>query len=422
MKETIYEEMNSRVYEATRSQVGFTMMIAETPKTIENKVYAEYQNRYSTIIEYFSGVINVFREAVKGQLPREILKMLFGDSPASISVKFHKELADNIITWPAFFRTDEATPGKILEIQSPGSQWGDYQLVVDTLSANGYEWLRNYSLSDKFAIQLTEHLGDEPLVHHLLDNSSIPHTMLYFIQRTRPKIKYYAYDRDVRPLSCNFVRSHSVYGLVAENFFLHRVRLAEERKLRFDLPPFIPFDEKISLALPFIDYTKDFFSNKVREMFAFTYPIVDELIHLEDGSVETIESFSTKPRPTRNYYLKYAGSDVSINWGSRAVFRLSNDGSEKCVSRLRSCLDEFRKNGRCWVIQKEEKCYEDVQWINRVESTKKGCLPTNYKGFYGPSGCLAVMTMHRNHYKVHGQEDTVIGICTPSSLDPSPTT
>ena len=420
METIIYEEMNSRVYETTRSQVGFTMMVAESPKTIENKVYTEYQERFSTIIEYFSGVINVFREAANGQLPAEVLRMLFGDAPANLGVKFHKELADNIITRPAFFRTDEATPGKILEIQSPGSQWGDYQLVVDTLSENGYEGLNKYSLCDKFTRQLEEHVGDQPLVHHLLDNSSIPHTMLYFIQRTRPKIKYFGYDRDIRPLSCNFVRSHSVYGLVAENFFLHRIRLAEQERIRFDLPPFIPFDEKISFALPFMEHTKDFFSNKVREMFAFTHPIVDELIHLEDGSIETIESFSTKSRPTKNYFLKYAGSDVSINWGSRAVFRLSNDGAEKCLSRLRYCLDEYREKGRCWVIQKEEKCYEAVQWVNRAGITEQAILPTNYKGFYGPSGFLAVMAMHRNHYKIHGQEDTVISICVPGSPSPSP--
>jgi len=413
MMPSIYAEMDSRILEATKSDVGFTMKIANVPKIIEEKSYSDYKSRYSIITEYLSGVINVYRQAVLGELPFKILQMLFGDCPISIGLKFHTELSENIVGIPVFFRTDEATPGKILEVQCPGSQWGDYQVVVDTLSENGYGWLGNYSLANKFTEQLTNFLGQQPIIHHLLDNSSIPHTMLYFVHRTRPKSQYFSLDKGVRPLNCNFVRSHSVYGLVAENFFRHRIELANENKLHFDLPPFIPFDEKVSLALPFMDETKSCFSQNVRNTFAFTTPILEDAIRLEDGFVETIESFSRKSRQERNFYLKYAGSDVSVNWGSRGVYRLSNDSQENCYARLAGALKDYKERGRCWVLQKEEKCYENVEWNERDGSTHQAELSTNYKGFYGPSGLLGVMTMHRNHYKVHGQEDTIISICSP---------
>ena len=409
MNTSVYDILNNNIYNLVRSEAGFTMRIAKGLITIDELEYNNFNNRHSILLEYFNGVINVYKEIVK--LPPYLLKALFGDCPRNLNFDFHRALGNELITPPVFFRTDESSPGRILEIQCPGSQWGEYQVVVDFLFEKNSEMLREYSLSDKFSEHLCRYLhAEEPVVHHLLDNSSIPHTMNYFIQKTRNKIKYFSLDKKIKQLDCNFIRSHSVYGLVAENFFWHRVEQGKKSKLFFDLPPFIPFDEKISLSLPFNNDTKQFFSDNVRSILAYTTPILTNEIQLENSEKINFENFSKMSRSTRNYYLKYAGSDVSINWGSRAVYRLSNCNSEDCLTYLTNALRDFTVFGRCWILQKEEKCYHEISWIKTDNSIITETLPTGFRGFYGPFGLLGIGALHRSHYKIHGQEDTIFSI------------
>ena len=35
-------------------------------------------------------------------------------------------------------------------------------------------------------------------------------------------------------------------------------------------------------------------------------------------------------------------------------------------------------------------------------------LRAKFSGYYGPDGCLGVLAWHRQHFKVHGQDETVL--------------
>lgn len=167
------------------------------------------------------------------------------------------------------------------------------------------------------------------------------------------------------------------------------------------------FDQKATLVLPFWSKTRKFFNDELRNLFVFSSPIIDETLELENGLC-SIEEFSKRPQSLRCYYLKYAGSDVSINWGSKAVTRLSNIGSEKCSSILKKCIDDGKK-GKIWLLQKEHNEKKEVAFWNRNNEQEKDLFNEKTSCFYGPFGLLGIVTSYRKHYKVHGQPETIIG-------------
>jgi hypothetical protein len=105
--------------------------------------------------------------------------------------------------------------------------------------------------------------------------------------------------------------------------------------------------------------------------------------------------------------LKYAGSSLALNWGSRAVYRLSNLGSGACLDFLRGCLRGYER-GEIWLLQKEETQEDEIEYRTRDSAVHTQCLRAKFSGYYGPEGCLGVLVMHRRHFKVHGQEETVL--------------
>ena len=71
----------------------------------------------------------------------------------------------------------------------------------------------------------------ERLVHHLLDNASLPHTMASFINASRRAAnppRYWGFDRGVKPQDCNVVRAHDFISLTSENFAKFRLRRCAE--------------------------------------------------------------------------------------------------------------------------------------------------------------------------------------------------
>ena len=113
------------------------------------------------------------------------------------------------------------------------------------------------------------------------------------------------------------------------------------------------------------------------------------------------------PQSRRSYYLKYAGSSIALNWGSRAVYRLSNLGSGACLDFLRQCLSGYER-GQIWLLQKEEAQEDEITFLARDGTVHTQHLRAKFSGYYGPGGCLGVMAWHRQHFKVHGQDDTVL--------------
>ena len=411
VNKTLYEWADCLYNSSPRYDCGFTQLLSVSPFLLTNTEWQFYHSRLDTIKKYFANTIKVFRKSLNKDLNPKISKWLLNETPKSLGVEYHKSLECRHYTPPLFFRTDEARIGRIIEIQCPGSLWGELQLVYEyVLMLDLHRNIKKISSpADVFARNLYRYLKDTPIVHYLIDNSSMPSGVRFFIERTRPNIKYFGIDKDINRKQCNFIRTHSFFGLCAENDFKPRLKDVG-KSLFYDYPPHVLFDQKATLILPFWSLTRDFFSDEIRDLFVFSTPLLPDGIELEDGSCLSVEEFSSLSRSQRSYYLKYAGSDVSINWGSKAVFRLNNMSSKKCLNLLKECLSEFN-NGKIWLIQKEEKQDDTISYLDRNGKRHIHSLRGKYSAFYGPHEYIGSLAMHRNHNKVHGQNETVLSYC-----------
>jgi hypothetical protein len=384
---------------------GFTELLATTPYPMSPAVRQQYDARFFLIRSFQQTTLELFRAALRGETPPAVLHWLMNETPESIATRYHRGLEDRHFTLPVFFRTDEVRPGRIVEIQCPGSLWGELQLVHDYAGQMGYRGGED-SPAGHFGAQLTRLLQETPVVHHSLDQSSAPAGMRYFIEMTRPRVRYFTIDRGVKARDCNFIRHHSFFGLCADYEFRSRLARAG-RGVTYDLPPLTLFDEKAAMVLPFWSLTRPWFTDDMRALFPYTTPLLPAGIELADGTCVSIEAFSQLPQSQRSYYLKYAGADVALNWGSKAVYRLSNLGSHACLDFLRQCLQGYAQ-GQIWLVQEEEAQVDEITFHDRRGAVHTQNLHAKFCGFYGPEGCLGVLAMHRRHFKVHGQEETVL--------------
>ncbi|RKI21612.1 hypothetical protein D7V82_18475 [bacterium 1xD8-6] len=404
---SIYEWADNE-YNIFKTNTGFTQKLASKTYELELDEYRKYEERLALIHEFQDICIHVFEDALDGGVNNKVLEWLINETPESLGIEYHKKLDRGLYKRPVFFRTDELNFGKIAEIQCPGSLWGELELCYKYLFELGID----IPISDpghNFSLQLKEYIGEMPIIHHLLDAASAQPGMRYFISNIRKWNKFYGMDKDISAYNCNFVRGHSVFGLCADNYFKERVI---SKKIQYDLPPIILFDQKATLVLPFWSKTRDYFNDDIRNMIAYSVPVLKEGIEMEDGSIVSIKDFSARPRSSRNYYLKYAGADIALNWGSKGVYRLSNMNSKKCYEILMKCAEESL-NGKIWLIQKEIIRDDIVEYYERDGRKICKTLRGKYSAFYGPYSLIGVLAMHRHHNKVHGQKETVIslGIC-----------
>lgn len=389
---------------------GFTQLLSVSPTIISSSEYRMANDRLQIIHEFQDTCISIFRRALQYD-DQELLHWLINETPQSFAADYHKRLDDRHFVKPVFFRTDEMIIGKIAEIQCPGSLWGELELVHNFYKGAGYS-TSGFSPADVFSGQLATFLGQQPIIQYLIDNASAPVGVRYFIQQTRPKLLYWGIDKYIKALDCNFVRTHSFYSLCGENYFLTRLE-NNPQSFKYDFPPYVLFDQKATLVLPFWEKTRSFFSDRVRNLIIYSTPMLNENITLENGDKVSLETFSKFPRSRRRYYLKYAGSDVSINWGSKAVYRLSNYGYEQCLKLLQSCLFEHKK-GKIWLLQKEYKEKKEVSYWERGGQLAKDNFNCKYSSFYGPFGLIGIVGSYRKHFKVHGQPETVIDLFLPT--------
>lgn len=413
-----YRDIDRRINGLAGGDLGFTQLLCSEPRTLDSETIENYHRRYSVIQEFFSVTIDLFRASIAGQASPEIFQLLLNEVPDNLGFDYHARLPESTYRAPVYFRTDQCSHGRLVEIQCPGSMWGDHQLLWDHFSPKTSEdsILRD-SLETTFPESLSRYIDDSPRVLHLLDNASSPQGVRYFIARTLPKVEYFGYTKGLQSIECNFIRSHSFFGLLAENLSKTRISNARETgSPLFDLPPNVIFDQKIPMALPFDPLTRDHYSDQVRELFPYTAIVRPEGVVGKSGNLETLENFANRPLRERAVYLKYAGCDVSRNWGSRTVSRLSKDGSEKTLRELAMRANEL-KNGIPWIIQDEELWKEPVSFLVRDRpGIQTAEMHAKYSAFYGPFGLLGLMSMHRQANKVHGQLDTVANICVEAEL------
>ena len=405
--------MDSDFDEFSGASSGFEARIAATPYASSADAMAGCRARYDTIKKFQAVVIDIFRASLARELDPRIADGVLGDVPSSFGHAYHRELPDGVWTTPVYFRTDEAKPGQLTEIQCSGSGWGLAQAIYACYQRHSEQFGRpehfSRSLASCYARDLEQHLGAQPIVHHLVDSASRPHGGRYFIQKARQEgVRYFSYDGEVRAQDCNFVRSHDFFSLLHHNFFKDRVNRCDE--VVFDLPPIAAFDTKFILAWPFWSLTRSHFSDEVRALFPYTAVIERDGIEWEDGGRLSAEEFAAIPNRKRNYFFKYAGTDVAINWGSKAVFSTGSLTRGKCAERLESIMGDIER-GRPWIVQKAVLTKESIESLcpatGAVESfTGNG----KWSNFYGSTGHLAQLVMHRNAHKVHGSGETVMSL------------
>ena len=400
----VYEWADELINSAPRYATGFTELLSPQPFLISSDAWHAYQARLPLIRSYQQITLQIFRAALRNELDPAILHWLINDTPISIGLGYHRRLEDRHFTLPVFMRTDEVRPGRIAEIQCPGSAWGELQLVFEYAEKMGFVG-KEKSPADQFVAQLTNLLHETPVVHHLIDSASAPPGVRYFVEKTRPQVRYWSIDREVKVHDCNFIRSHSFFCICSDYAFQDRLSRMG-KGVTYDLPPLTLFDSKAPLVLPFWSLTREAYPDAVRNLFPFTTPLLPTGIELPDGTL-TIEEFSRLPKSGRTYYLKYSGANIAINWGSKAVYRLSNMGSGACLDFLRQCLSGYA-DGQVWLLQKEEYQEDEIAYLTRDGAQHSQSMRAKFSGYYGPDGCIGIMAWHRPHFKVHGQDESVL--------------
>ena len=412
----IYEWADALINSCPRYETGFTQLLAAKPYLVSPAVRHLYDARLGLIRSFQQTALRTFRAALNNELDPTVLHWLMNETPASLAIPYHRTLEERHFTLPVFFRTDEVQPGRIVEINCPAALWGDLQLAFEAAARMGY-CAGDVSPADQYATQLTGFLQETPVVHHFLDKSSAPGSWRYFIERTRPRVRYWGIDRGVRASDCNFIRYQALVDSWGDAGFPARLSRVGSG-ITFDYPPYALFDQKAPLALPFWSMTRELFSDEMRDLFPFTTPLLPSGIGLPDGARVTIEEFCRWPRSQRSYYLKYAGADWTLNWGGKAVYRLSNMSSDACLDFLRQCLSGYER-GHIWLLQKEETQDDEIAYLTRDGELHVDRLRANFGGFYGPGGCLGVLALHGRHNKVHGQENTVVSYVLADGGDSS---
>jgi hypothetical protein len=406
---TPYAAISDLSEDATRSRTAFTGLITPEPYCIPAHEWRAINARNAPLREWHATSLRLFDASIRGDAPNGLAESLLGHLPEHVGWRHHRNLHLPRLHAPMFFRTDQTADGVIFEVQCPGSLWGVHEILREWYAQSGdVDAGRTAPLSAMFAATIQRALGERPVIHHLLDNSSHPAGERFFIQRARQHASYFGYD-EVRPKDCNFIRGHDFFALLVENFAAFRLQRLAQGTLLYDLPPLALFDQKLLLTLPFDHSTRDEYSDAVRALFPFTAMLRPDGIETEEGRRLTIAQFSALPRSRRAFFLKYAGSDVSRNWGSQSVFHLGKMSRESCESTLNEAAQQFAAGER-WLLQRACESRETISYVTRAEDVVTTNAHAKHSVFYGPDGALASLVMFEDFYKVHGSTDTVTTI------------
>jgi len=123
-----------------------------------------------------------------------------------------------------------------------------------------------------------------------------------------------------------------------------------------------------------------------------------------------MEEFCRLSQKRRGYYIKYAGSDISLNWGSKGVYFDGSLSGVKCREILNDIVRGYSTK-KYWIIQKGYLADDRAQFITRNNEMMDTRTHSKFSGFYGPNGLSGILVMQRLFYKVHGTKDTVVSIC-----------
>lgn len=408
----VYARITELSEQVTRAPATFTGLVATSPHRASEEIWSATVRRNALLRSWHRTCLRLLAASVAGDMPPAVASALLDHLPDHIGWQHHRRLPLHDVGTPNFFRTDQSAGGTVLEVQCPGSLWGVHEIIREFYVGEGAEGVGDTApLSALFIKSLRDRLQTEPVIHHLLDNSSHPAGERFFIQRARAGARYFGFDA-VRPQECNFVRSHDFPTLLVENFASERIARLIEGVSVYDLPPAALFDQKLLLSFPFWDETRAHFDEEIRQVFPYTTVLAPEGVRLETGEWVTLAQFVKLPRNRRQYFLKYAGSDVARNWGSRAVYHLGKLSCTACAERLGAALERYAAGER-WILQRGCESTEEVSFITREGRISTTTAHSKHSVFYGPNGPLGMLNMFEKFYKVHGSTETITTIAIP---------
>ncbi|MFE1548239.1 hypothetical protein [Streptomyces sp. NPDC058718] len=408
-----YRFVDEDIETRTGTTVGFTNLIADRPYPLDDRMLQGFLARNELIRAYQRITRDLFMASVRGDADPAIAGTLLDGQPPERGIEYHRKLTERHLALPVYFRTDEAAPGAIAEIQCPASGWeiadqvhSLYREFPDEFGAPTH---RLGSLIDGLATSLHGRLGPDPVAHHLTNNASRPHGVHYTVQRLRESgIRHFGWD-PVHWKDCGFVRAHEFYDLRYNGFFDQWMEECEKGELLFDHPPTPLYDAKVTMAWPFWDKTRQHYPDEIRGLFPHTEMITPEGFHLPDGSWISLDDYCALGERKRNHYLKFGSHHPTLNWGSRAVY---SSGSFSRVA-LRKLLDRILADtaaGHLWVAQEARMHPEPATAITREGDELKMDAYTKFSAFYTPEGLVGVMAMQERSHKVHGSPQTVVSI------------
>ncbi|WP_368396665.1 hypothetical protein [Streptomyces sclerotialus] len=405
--------MDEDIRHRTRATVGFTNEIASRPYPMDEPTLQGFRDRHALIRKFYETTRDVFMASLRDEADPAIADSVLSGQPSCRGREHHLRLADSQLSTPLFFRTDEAAPGAIIEVQCPGSGWE----MAEQLHRVYQEFPGDFGKPKHFrgpllgqvAESMRHQLGREPIVHHLTNNASRPHGVVYTIQGLRERgIDHFGWD-SVHSRDCNFVRGHDFYDVRYNNFFDQWLEACEGGALTFDHPPTPLYDSKVIMAWPFWATTRQYYPDEVRALFPHTHIVTPEGFRLADGTWISVEEYCAMGRSARAYYLKFAGHDPNLNWGSRAVFHSGSQSGVAARHLFERILADSRK-GRPWVIQEARMYPESATAVTRAGTERSLTAYTKFSGFYTPGGLAAVMALQAHSRKVHGADQTVVSI------------
>lgn len=362
------------------------------------------------ISEFLDIIVRIAQEALEND-NKELLDILFSESIAGMDLEYHRKLPKGCWKKPVLYRTDQSLSGKIYEIQMPGSGWGDLVLIAKALERNGCQLpCSAKQFTEKYSNTIVRATQKEtPRVFHMLDAASEPAGMRYLFTQTRPRLQYWGIDSEVRMHEIDFITAHSAASLTTSNYFKSYISMLKEEKIVFGIQPNLLFDQKAIYLLPFDRRTRSEFRDEIRGIFPFT-TVVEEggFFDEKDNFVDLVE-FANRRKSQKRYFLKYGGTDLSRNWGSRSVFRLDSMSKRECANLL-SKVSGLAKKGEVWLIQEDVSRCMGINISDDIKKILKEKMHMKISAFYGGDSVLGVKVMARKHFKVHGNTDTLVGL------------
>jgi hypothetical protein len=360
------------------------------------------RSRGKEVSGFFRRCLDVYDAVLADELPPIVGKALYGDNPVSFGLEFHRGLGAAARTIPRSFRTDESISGKLYEVQVPGSGWGDYLLLSEFYDRQTGGKRATDTLT-WYIDRLKEHCGTaDPRIMYFVDSASSQVGARYFVQRSRELgLRYYGWDPDVGLRDVDFIKSHTWHSLWTDPQVTLHIKQAQTNPRLYDLTPNWIFWTKVMCALPSWRLTRDLFTDRDRDLFAYTAVLEPDGFQMPDGEFVSREQFlATKPS-RRRFYLKYCGYDRGRNGGSRGVYRI--DSSGEAVNKLINDAWDESVVGAPWILQQ---AVED-DLVDGVDDPRLASMHSKFSTLCAFEELYGSLLMLRKHYKVHGQADTM---------------